>query len=63
MLHVLVAASLFTMAQVLSAPFVGDLTASPNGNAVAFVANERGLHNIYAVVLAGPPQTSRRTHR
>ena len=47
MLHVLLAASLFTMSQVLSAPFVGDLTASPDGNAIAFTANERGLHNIY----------------
>jgi dipeptidyl aminopeptidase/acylaminoacyl peptidase len=47
MLHVVFAASLFTMAQVLSAPFVGDLTSSPNGMAVAFTANERGLHNIY----------------
>ncbi len=47
MLHVLLAASLFTMSQVLSAPFVGDLTASHDGAALAFTANERGLHNIY----------------
>jgi dipeptidyl aminopeptidase/acylaminoacyl peptidase len=47
MLHVLLAVSLFTMPQVLSAPFVDDLTASPNGTAVAFTANERGLHNVY----------------
>ena len=47
MLHVLLAASLFTMSQVLSAPFVGDLTASPDGTAVAFTANERGFHNVY----------------
>ena len=61
MLHVLLAASLFTMSQVLSAPFVGDLTASPDGNAIAFTANERGSHNVYAQVLAGPPNASRRT--
>jgi len=47
MLHVLFAASLFTMSQVLSAPFVGDLTGSPDGAAIAFTANERGLHNVY----------------
>ncbi len=47
MLHVLFAAALFTMSQVLSAPFVGDLTGSPDGTAIAFTANERGLHNIY----------------
>jgi dipeptidyl aminopeptidase/acylaminoacyl peptidase len=47
MLHVLFAASLFTMSQVLSAPFPGDLTGSPDGAAIAFTANERGLHNLY----------------
>ncbi|HET9393489.1 MAG TPA: prolyl oligopeptidase family serine peptidase [Candidatus Rubrimentiphilum sp.] len=41
------AASPFTMAQVLSAPFVDDLTASPDGKAIAFTANERGMHNIF----------------
>jgi len=43
----LLAASLFTMSQVLSAPFVGDLAASPDGTAIAFTANERGVHNVY----------------
>ncbi len=55
------AAARFTMAQVLSAPFVDDLTSSPNGNAVAFTASERGAHNVYALILAGPPRPSRRT--
>ncbi len=35
------------MSQVLSAPFVDDLTASPDGHSIAFTANERGLHNVY----------------
>jgi len=47
MLHVLLAASFFTMSQVLSAPFVGDLTAAPGGTAIAFTASERGMHNVY----------------
>lgn len=47
MLPLLLLTSLFNMAQVLSAPFVGDLTASPNGTAIAFTANEQGLHNVY----------------
>jgi dipeptidyl aminopeptidase/acylaminoacyl peptidase len=37
----------FTMEAILSAPFVDNLTASSDGNAVAWSADERGLRNIY----------------
>ena len=48
------AASRFTMAQVLSAPFVDNVTASPDGTAIAFTANERGLHNVYFALGSSP---------
>lgn len=35
------------MEQILSAPFVDDLAAAPDGNALAFVADERGRRNVY----------------
>lgn len=41
------AAQHFSMDAVLSAPFVDDLTASPDGSSLAFTADERGRHNIY----------------
>ncbi|MGH9400272.1 MAG: S9 family peptidase, partial [Thermoanaerobaculia bacterium] len=44
--------SAFTLEQVLSAPFPSDLTASPSGGKVAWVANIRGARNIW---LAEPP--------
>src|SRR6202167_1269894 len=40
------AAPAFTVDQVLSAPFPDDLTASPNGDAVAWVENAAGVRNI-----------------
>jgi dipeptidyl aminopeptidase/acylaminoacyl peptidase len=48
----------FTLAQVLSAPFVGELTASPAGDRVAWVANERGARNVW--VAEGPAFEGRR---
>src|SRR5205809_5059104 len=42
----------FTIEQVLSAPFPGDLTASPNGK-LAWVSNARGVRNI---LVAEPPE-------
>lgn len=42
----------FTLEQVLSAPFPSDLTASPSGGSVAWVANARGARNIW---VAEPP--------
>lgn len=38
----------FTVAQILSAPFPDTLTASPRGDAVAWVINMRGVRNIWA---------------
>jgi dipeptidyl aminopeptidase/acylaminoacyl peptidase len=48
----------FTLAQVLSAPFVGGLSAAPAGDRVAWVANERGARNIW--IAEGPAFTGRR---
>lgn len=42
----------FTLDQVLSAPFPTDLTAAPDGAAVAWVFNDRGVRNIW---VAQPP--------
>jgi dipeptidyl aminopeptidase/acylaminoacyl peptidase len=40
-------AKTFTLEQVLSAPFPSELTASPSGNRVAWVLNERGARNVW----------------
>jgi dipeptidyl aminopeptidase/acylaminoacyl peptidase len=45
--------SAFTLEQVLSAPFPTDLTTSPSGGKVAWVANIRGVRNIW---VAAPPE-------
>ena len=37
----------FTLEQVMSAPFASDLSAAPNGKAVAWVLFEQGKRNIY----------------
>ena len=37
----------FTIEQVLSSPFPSDLTASPKGDAVAWVLNAKGVRNIW----------------
>src|SRR5580658_7877126 len=42
----LAAAPAFTIDQVLSAPFPDDLTASPHGDAVAWVEDAAGVRNI-----------------
>lgn len=47
------AAQHFTMDDILSAPFVNDLTASPDGSALAFTADERGRSNIYYAANGG----------
>ncbi len=41
------AAQRFSMDAVLSAPFIDDLSASPDGSSLAFTADERGRHNLY----------------
>ncbi len=40
-------AKTFTLEQVLSAPFPSEPTASPSGNRVAWVLNERGARNVW----------------
>ncbi len=45
--------SAFTLEQILSAPFPTDLTVSPSGGKIAWVANARGVRNIWA---AEPPE-------
>ena len=37
----------FTMQQILSAPFVGNLTASPDGTVLVWKVHDRGLRNLY----------------
>lgn len=43
----------FTLEQVLSAPFPSDLTASPRGDQVAWIYNERGARNIWIAQAPG----------
>ncbi len=40
-------AKTFKLEQVLSAPFPSDMTAAPDGKAVAWVMNERGARNVW----------------
>ncbi|MGB9429015.1 MAG: prolyl oligopeptidase family serine peptidase [Gammaproteobacteria bacterium] len=47
----------FTMAQVLGYPYPSAMVSSPNGNAVAWVLNERGVRNIW--VAQGPGYQAR----
>src|ERR1041385_6116551 len=42
-----VAAKTFTLEQVLSAPFPSELIASPGGDKVAWLLNERGARNVW----------------
>lgn len=44
----LLGAQPFTIEQVLSSAFPSDLTASPKGDAVAWVSNAQGLRNVWA---------------
>ncbi len=37
----------FSLQQVLSAPFPGDLTPSPQGGRVAWIFNDRGVRKIW----------------
>lgn len=46
-------AAAFTLEQVMGAPFVSDLTAAPAGGRVAWVAEVRGVRNVWG---AAPPE-------
>ncbi len=48
----------FTLEQIMGAPFVSELTAAPKGNRIAWVANSRGVRNIW--VAEGPAFQARR---
>ena len=41
----------FTLDEVMSAPFVSELTAAPAGARVAWIANDRGRRNIWVAQL------------
>jgi dipeptidyl aminopeptidase/acylaminoacyl peptidase len=46
-MSILLAAAAFTLSQVMSAPFVDHLTASPNGTVLVWKMYERGQYNLY----------------
>ena len=46
-MHFLLAAAAFTLSQVMSAPFVDHLTASPDGTVLVWKMYERGQYNLY----------------
>jgi Tol biopolymer transport system component len=52
----------FTLEQVMSAPFVSDMTAAPAGARVAWVANDRGRRNIWVAQLGSHPSVQQITH-
>jgi plastocyanin len=43
----------FTIEQVLSTAFPSELVAAPAGGRVAWLANEKGVHNVF---VASPPE-------
>src|SRR6201996_373233 len=56
------AESPFTLEQVMSAPFVSDLTAAPAGARVAWVANDKGRRNIWVAQLGSHASAQQITH-
>ena len=56
------AESPFTLEQVMSAPFVSDLTAAPAGERVAWVANDKGRRNIWVAQLGSHANAQQITH-
>src|SRR5579862_371513 len=46
-LHNVVLIFAFTLQQILSAPFAGNLTASPDGTVLVWKVHDRGLRNLY----------------
>ena len=52
----------FTLEQVMSAPFVSDMTAAPAGARVAWVANDRGRRNIWVAQVGSHPSARQITH-
>jgi dipeptidyl aminopeptidase/acylaminoacyl peptidase len=56
------AESPFTLEQVMSAPFVSDLTAAPAGARVAWVANDKGRRNIWVAQTGSHASAQQITH-
>src|ERR1700753_458702 len=56
------AESPFTLEQVMSAPFVSDLTAAPAGARVAWVANDKGRRNIWVAQTGSHASGQQITH-
>jgi dipeptidyl aminopeptidase/acylaminoacyl peptidase len=52
----------FTLEQVMSAPFVSELTAAPAGARVAWIANDQGRRNIWVARLGAHPDAQQITH-
>jgi dipeptidyl aminopeptidase/acylaminoacyl peptidase len=52
----------FTLEQVMSAPFVSELTAAPAGARVAWIADEQGRRNIWAAQLGSHASAQQITH-
>src|SRR3954453_18740323 len=52
----------FTLEQVMSAPFVSELTAAPAGSRVAWIANEQGRRNIWVAQLGSHAAAQQITH-
>src|SRR5580698_9599018 len=61
-LHTSSASRVFTLDEVMSAPFVSDMTAAPAGARVAWVANDRGRRNIWVAQLGPHPSVQQITH-
>jgi dipeptidyl aminopeptidase/acylaminoacyl peptidase len=52
----------FTLDEVMSAPFVSELTAAPAGARVAWIANDQGRRNIWVAQLGSHPSAQQITH-
>ena len=52
----------FTLDEVMSAPFVSELTAAPAGARVAWIANDRGRRNIWVAQLGSHGSAQQITH-
>jgi dipeptidyl aminopeptidase/acylaminoacyl peptidase len=52
----------FTLDEVMSAPFVSDMTAAPAGARVAWIANDQGKRNIWVAQLGSHASAQQITH-
>jgi dipeptidyl aminopeptidase/acylaminoacyl peptidase len=61
-LHASPAETPFTLEQVMSAPFVSELTAAPSGERVAWIADTEGRRNIWVAQLGSHANAQQITH-